>query len=63
MKYHSTHSDDYLWYLILCGKQKTKKKKTKTPEYKVPLHFSNRRNKKTFVHYTRNLNFEDKARV
>ena len=29
MIYYSTHSDEYLWYLILSGKQKTK-----TPEYK-----------------------------
>ena len=26
MIYHSTHSDDYLWYLILRGKQKNEKK-------------------------------------
>ena len=33
------------WYLlILRGKQK--EKKTKTPEYKVPPHFSKGRNKK-----------------
>ena len=32
MIYHSIHSDDYLWYLILRGKQKfsTHKKKEKT---------------------------------
>ena len=29
--YQSTHSDDYLWYLNLCGKN--------TPENKVPCHF------------------------
>ena len=37
MTYHSTQSDDYLWYLILRGKQKEKNKNT--PEYKVPPHF------------------------
>ena len=40
MIFHSTQSDDYLWYLILRGK------KTKTPKYKVPPQFSNSRNKK-----------------
>ena len=39
---HSTHSDDYLWYLI-CVEIK-KKKNYKTPEYKVPPHFLNGRN-------------------
>ena len=33
--YHSTQSFDYLWYLILRGKQK--KEKTNTPEQEVPL--------------------------
>ena len=37
MIYQSTQSDDYLWSLILRGKQKEKKQKTKT--YKVPPHF------------------------
>ena len=33
MIYQSTHSDDYLWYLIL------REKNENTPEYKVPPHF------------------------
>ena len=41
MMYHSTHSDNYLWYLILRGKNKKTKKK---PEYKVLAHFLNGRN-------------------
>ena len=35
MIYHSIQSDDCLCFLIL----ENKKKKTKTPEYKVPFHF------------------------
>ena len=38
MIYNSTHYDEYLWYLILHGKQK--EKKTETPEYKVLPHFN-----------------------
>ena len=42
----TTHSDDYLWYMILRIKQK--KKKTPTyPNTKVSHHFSNGRNKKS----------------
>ena len=41
---HLTHSDNYLKYLTLRGKQK-KTKKTKTPEDKIPPRSSNGRNK------------------
>ena len=37
MIYHSTQSDEYLWYLTLHRKQK--EKNLTTPEYKVPPHF------------------------
>ena len=30
LEYHSTHSDDHLWYLILRAKQKKKKKRSYT---------------------------------
>ena len=39
--YDSTHSDDYLWELILRGKQKNK---TKTHRNNVHPHFANDRN-------------------
>ena len=39
MIYHSNYSVDFLWYLILRGKQQKSEKKTKTPENKVPPHF------------------------
>ena len=45
MIYNSAHSNDYLWYLILRGKQK-KRRNQNTLEYKFPLHCSNSRNNK-----------------
>ena len=49
MIYYSTLSDDCLWKLIFCGKQKKKGKKKKKPEYTIPPRFSNGRNKSSIL--------------
>ena len=49
MIYDSTQSDDYLWYLILRGKQKKEKPKHSIEQSVSPLSMLG----KTFVHIVR----------
>ena len=50
MKYYLIISDDYLWYLISNTKKKETEKKTKIPDYEVPLNFQWSEQKEPALH-------------